>query len=76
MLAKQTYFLAEPLTVANCDDCRALWGDRAALDARTFERVFARMRALLAHDRARGRVLRDEHARVRAFGVAVFSASA
>ncbi|MGE3508684.1 MAG: hypothetical protein AB7N65_07350 [Vicinamibacterales bacterium] len=72
MAVTRSYFVAEPLGPANLDACRPLWGDRAAWRAADFERMLERVRRWLACDRARGRLLRDEHGRPRAFGVSVF----
>lgn len=72
MAVTQSYFVAEPLEPANLDDCRPLWGDGAAWRPADFERMFARVRRWFERDRARGRLLRDDRGRPRAFGFSVF----
>jgi hypothetical protein len=72
MPVTRSYFVAEPIGPGNIDACRLLWGDRAAWRPADFERMLDRVRRWLERDRARGRLLRDEHGRPRAFGVSVF----
>jgi len=76
MIVTPAYFAAELLAPTNLDECRPLWGDRAAWPPADFERMVSRVRSLLERDRARGRLLRDEGGRPRAFGVSVFVTTA
>ncbi len=64
--------LPEVLDAANLDECLPLWGGAGDYADGEFELLVQRVRGLLSEDRARGRLLRDDTGRVRAFGVAVF----
>jgi len=66
------HFSWNGLTPANLDRCIALWSDRGDYEPLELAGVLERVRRLLYEQRARGRLIVDQHGEARAFGLSVF----